>query len=77
MVKNGTERHRDVDTVRIVARLARTSRENMMTGDESRGGTVRFDRRGITHCYPHDNKMPCADCARELIQSVEPDSDHE
>jgi len=34
--------------------------------EQSTGGSERVDRRGITHCYPHDNKMPCVECARSL-----------
>ena len=25
-----------------------------------------FDRRGVTHCHPHDNRMPCAECGTRL-----------
>jgi hypothetical protein len=34
--------------------------------------------RGVTTCYTHDNKMPCAKCAKRLIeeqQQREEDSD--
>jgi len=41
-----------------------------MSNEKSSTAIEPIERRGITHCHPHDNKMPCAVCGRELKRIV-------